>query len=382
MKPKAPRLLVAVAVLSLLATSVARADDDGRGENESANRTTIAVFGDWPYSAELLQSAPLLVDSINSDPKVRLVLHVGDIHSGSMPCTGVGLDPTPAKAVPGWNQGIFDIFQQFKDPVVYTPGDNEWTDCHKNKEFATGAPLLELAAVRNLFFPTPGVTIGGRKKKVASQALVDNHQFPGDAQFVENVLWEESRVVFVTLNVPGSNDDGLPWTGGAGNPFLDETARMAEVLGRDAANLRWLDRAFDLAESDDARGVLIGLQADMWDPAAIVPGGDGLNNYDALVQEIATRARHFGRPVLLINGDSHLFETDKPLSAAFYADPATVGDFHHVGYAVDNFTRITVQGSTNKPGEWLRLTIDPHSASVFSWENVVYCESTNTACFP
>ena len=38
--------------------------------------------------------------------------------------------------------------------------------------------------------------------------------------------------------------------------------------------------------------------------------------------------------------------------------------------------RITVQGSTNKPREWLRLIIDPRSPRVFSWENVVYCDDT------
>jgi hypothetical protein len=364
---------------------------NGNPIDSSGDAITITVFGDWPYSQALLASAPLLIDSINGDPKVRLVLHVGDIHSGSMPCTGAGLDPVPATSVPGWNKGIFDIFQQFKDPVVYTPGDNEWTDCHKTKQFTSGAPLKELAAVRGLFFANPGVTLGGRKKQVISQSQVSADN-PTDAQFVENVLWEESRVVFVTLNLPGSNNDGLPWKGGSatvpGNypfpppPFLDETARKQEVKDRSAANLRWLDRAFDLAEADNAKGVLIGIQADMWDPAAIVAGGDGLDGYDAFVQELAKRTKEFGLPVLLINGDSHLFEADHPLSAAFYSDPATVGDFHHVGYPVENLTRITVQGSTNKPGEWLRLTIDPRSSTVFSWSNVVYCESTNTSCFP
>ena len=38
--------------------------------------------------------------------------------------------------------------------------------------------------------------------------------------------------------------------------------------------------------------------------------------------------------------------------------------------------RITVEGSTNKPREWLRLTIDPRASQIFSWENVVYCDDT------
>jgi len=64
-------------------------------------------------------------------------------------------ESTAGRLVPGWNQGIFDLFERFRDPVVYTPGDNEWTDCHKKKEFSSGAPLNELAAVRGLFFANP-----------------------------------------------------------------------------------------------------------------------------------------------------------------------------------------------------------------------------------
>src|SRR5215471_12648942 len=192
--------IIAAALCGVLIAHNANADNGTPINTGSANPLTLAVFGDWPYSQALLDAAPLLIDSINSDPKVRLVMHVGDIHSGSMPCTGAGLNPLPATAVPDWNQRIFNIFEQFKDPVVYTPGDNEWTDCHKVKESQSGAPLKELAAVRGLFFPEPGVTIGGRKKRVVSQALVPSPGHATDEEFVENVLWEESRVVFVTLN--------------------------------------------------------------------------------------------------------------------------------------------------------------------------------------
>src|SRR5262249_10453777 len=159
-----------------------------------------------------------------SDPDVSLVLHVGDIHSGSMPCTGAGLLPRPAGSNPIWNYGVFGLFQQFDAPLVYTPGDNEWTDCHKAKQLNSGGPLKELAAVRALFFPEPGYTLGGQKKRVSSQAEVDDPAHPDDAQFVENVMWKQAQVIFVTLNVPGSNNDGLPWTA----PFTDEHARLAE----------------------------------------------------------------------------------------------------------------------------------------------------------
>jgi len=347
----------------------------------SANEETIAVFGDWPYSQSLLAAAPLLLESINSDPKVRLVIHVGDIHSGSMPCTGADLNPLPATSVPHWNEGIFGIFEQFKDPVIYTPGDNEWTDCHKTNQGTSGDPLKELAAVRNLFFANPGYSLGGQKKRVISQALNFDPMHPSDAQFVENVMWEESQVVFVTLNVPGSNNDTLPWNGGSrtvpGNapystsnpfvpPFLNEPARAHEVSERDPANSRWLARAFALAEANNAKAVMVIIQADMWDSTA------ALSAYQPLVFQLGDLSLHFGRPVLLVNGDSHLFEVDNPL-----ASPGSViGQIHKYPNAVPNLTRITVQGSTNVPHEWLRLTIDPRSHDVFSWTNVIYCDQT------
>jgi hypothetical protein len=359
-------LVILAAIGLLLSTPIANAGNSNLINTGPANPLTLAVYGDWPYSLDLLAAAPTLIHSINSDPKVRLVMHVGDIHSGSMPCTGAGLDPRPATSNPEWNQGIFNLFAQFKDPVVYTPGDNEWTDCHKTKEGSSGAPLNELASVRSLFFVHPGQTLGGREMEVETQAKEFDRAHPSDAQFVENVMWERSQVIFVTLNVPGSNNDTLPWSGGTG-AFLNEAARQQEVAERTAADIRWLQAAFEEAREEHVKAVLIGLQANMWDPEALVPGGDGLNAYKPIVQTLADLSVLFGRPVLLINGDSHLFEVDQPL-----ADPSSATGVIHGTQAVPNLTRITVQGSTNKPSEWLRLTIDPRSPQVFSWENVVY----------
>jgi len=279
-------------------------DVGSTGASDAQGRAaTLAVFGDWPYSLDLVAVAPLLIGSVNSDPDVSAVIHVGDIHSGSMPCTGAGLNPRPAGSNPIWNYGVFGLFAQFNAPFVYTPGDNEWTDCHKTKQFSSGAPLNELAAVRQLFFPEAGVTLGGAPMHVLSQAQVSDPAHPTDAEFIENTMWRQANVVFVTLNVPGSNNDGLPWT----SPFTDETARLAEVAKRNGANTRWLQRAFQLASQVQAQGVLIALQADMWDPAALLPNGDGLGGYTGFVRTLAGLAISFNRPVLLINGDSHTF---------------------------------------------------------------------------
>jgi hypothetical protein len=308
---------------------------------------------------------------VNSDPDVSLVLHVGDIHSGSQPCTGAGLNPVPAGADPTYNQRVFALFERFQQPFVYTPGDNEWTDCQKTKEFSSGAPLNELASVRNLFFRYPGFTLGGQKKRVSSQAVDFDRVHPADRGFVENVMWHDHDTVFVTLNLPGSNNDGLRWAA----PFTDEAARAGEAARRTLADIRWLDAAFDSAEREHAKAMVIGVQADMWDPAATVAGGDGLGNYTIFVHELAQRSLRFGKPVLLINGDSHVFFSDRPL-----ADPNSATGRIHGAPAVPNLTRITVQGSTTAPAEWVRLTVDPDSATIFSWQNVPYCKDPLTSC--
>ncbi|HET6375790.1 MAG TPA: metallophosphoesterase, partial [Methylocella sp.] len=360
------KLLLLMALLAAAASHSATA-----GESHGNEKLTIAVFGDWPYNQNLLNNAGLLTGSINSDPDVSLVIHVGDIHSGSMPCTSAGILPPLTASNPGWNQAVYFQFQQFKRPVVYTPGDNEWSDCHKTKELASGSPLKELASVRSLFFARPGKTLGLEDKDVLSQAKYFDSAYPSDAEYVENVMWEDGKTVFAIVNMPGSNNDTLPWTNG----YENEALHAQEVANRTAAAIRWLKAAFGLAESRNSRAVVIALQADMWDPEALAPGGDGLSAYTPFVQQLAALSLRFGKPVLLLNGDSHKFGSDRPL-----ADPnSSTGVIHHTP-AVPNLTRITVQGSTNKPAEWLRLVIDTRTPGVFSWQNVVFCKDPLGSC--
>jgi hypothetical protein len=360
-------VLVAIAAAALAPRiSTARAD--------GSSTVTLAVYGDAPYGATngdttQLALTPAFIASVNSDPDVSRVLHVGDIHSGSDHC------------YQSYNQTVFDVWAGtdttysgagFQDPLVYTPGDNEWTDCNKAKEgggtggdsyydtsqsgHLPGDPLDNLAIVRSLFFPVAGQTLGANPAQVTSQAQVGPKKY---RSFVENVRWEQDGIMFVTVNLPGSNNDSLPWFG------LPVTERqLDERVLRTAADLQWLNDAYALAESHGDKGLLIQTQADMWDPAAVVAGGDGLDQYNTVVGRIAKLTRDFAGQVLLINGDSHVYESDHPLSSS---DP--LYQIHPVGYSVPNFTRITVHGKTT-PLEWLKLTVDPASPQVFSWSRV------------
>jgi len=358
------------ALLACNAAGTAALAHDDHDDNDGP--LTLAVFGDWPYSQNLLDNAHLLRNSVDGDPDVSLVIHVGDIHSGSMPCTSAGILPPIPSSSPGWNQAIYFQFQQFDDPLVYIPGDNEWSDCHKSKQFSSGAPLKELASVRQLFFARPGVTLGQHVRRVRTQAEYFDPAFPTDSQFVENVMWDASRVVFATFNMPGgSNNDTAAWSGS----FADPIAQAREVAERGGANLRWLQAAFDHARDTRARAVVIMLQADMWDPEAIAAGGAGLDQYTPFVRALASLTLQFKRPVLLLNGDTHLFLTDQPL-----ANPSSPTGVIHKTPAVPNLTRVVVQGSTNAPAEWLKLKIDPRKTQPFSWLNIPYCSDPAITC--
>jgi hypothetical protein len=367
---------------SLLSTTMAFADDGDALNKGSANVLTIAAYGDAPYGTTPTDTAefaatPAFIDSINNDPKVDLVMHVGDIHSGKQYCTDT------------YDGAVFDLWQAFKDPLVYTPGDNEWSDCHKVAEgggvynaathnidyvlgangqpvdYANGDPVANLALVRSIFFPDPGHTLGGRNKRVLSQADHCDRQFRSDAKYVENVMWEQSKVVFVTLNIPGgSNNDQDVWYGAP----TASVAQLTEASERTAADLRWLDKAFAQAREDRVEALVIQTQADMWDPEK---GAAHLTGYEPFVKSIAEHTRSFGKPVLLLNGDSHVYLSDNPLSASEALNAM------HPGYNVANFHRIVVHGSTF-PLEWLRLTVDPRATAAngpnafgpFSWERV------------
>jgi hypothetical protein len=173
-------------------------------------------------------------------------------------------------------------------------------------------------------------------------------------------------VQFGVVHVVGSNDGQATWFTDRRDPvsgaLVPETPaetglRVREYVAREAATLDWIDRIFDRAEARHAAGVVLGMQADMWDG-----GPESQTAFVPIKAVIADRAARFGRPVLLLQGDSHLLKVDRPAGM-----PA-------------NLTRVVVQGSTNVPHEWLRLTIDPGDAGVFACENVVFGSGAVTPC--
>jgi hypothetical protein len=349
-------LALGAAMVALVVVAVSAAADN-------PNTLTLAVYGDAPYGTANADTAefaatPAFVTSINNDASVQEIVHVGDTHSGSQKCAVA------------YDQSVFNLWTAYRDPLIYTPGDNEWSDCTKPKElpgsdFATDPqmPLTQLGEIRSIFFAHPGQTLGQNPMQVTSQANAFDPAHPADAQFVENVMWEQSKTMFVTLNLPGgSNNDIDPWfSASTPNP-----AQPLEMAARTAADVRWLNAAFAKAEADNAHSVVIIGQADMWDTSD-APAHQ--TNYEPIIETMASNTTTYGKPVLYFNGDSHVYRSDNPLqqgSTCYTESASCTKDAwgQHPYYDVPNFHRIVVHGSTF-PLEWLKLTIDPRSA----WEN-------------
>jgi hypothetical protein len=317
------------------APASAAAQDDG---------FSYAVIGDRPYGAAKLAEMPRLIAQINADPAVSLVIHLGDIEAGS----GTG-------CLDAYFASIKSLFDTFEDPFVYTPGDNEWTDCHKYlKNNGLNTPTERLQAVRNLFFPTPGQTLGLNPRHVASQA-----SDPGNSAYVENATWTQGNVVFATVNIQGSNNDLAPWFADPATDmpanYLDYPTQEEESAARAKADSTWIAQAFDHAARTKARGVVLAFQADMWDPAEPTWSG-----FDKLVEQIGTLAAAFGGPVLLLEGDSHVWRVDAPFTTGAVITPTSTlfSALHPTPPVAPNVTRHVVDGS-GSPTSYTRLTINP-----------------------
>jgi len=292
---------------------------------------SFAVIGDVPYGTADEQRFPAFIAGINADPDVRTVTHLGDIKSGSTTC-----DDTRFANV----RRDFDLFTA---PLVYTPGDNEWTDCHRANNGGY-QPLERLAAVRSLFFDRPGHTLGA-DMTVASQATQG---------YPENVRWSRAGISFATLHVVGSDNDLEPWTG------LGDTAptqqQVTEERRRMAATIANLRQAFATARADHSRIVVLQQQADMFDDTVPAPSYDDYAAFKPLVRALVEESSDFDGHVYLFNGDSHRFRQDTPLAAG-----SRWLSFYGVEGAAANLTRVTVDGSDRGETDWLKVTAQPVS---------------------
>ncbi len=285
---------------------------------------SFAVFGDAPYAGDDRIRVERLIEEINGE-ELAWVIHVGDILW--FPCSDAVYEDRLA------------LFGRIRHPLVYTPGDNEWVDCWEPR-LGGYRPLERLARLRQVFFPRPGRSLGGRPLAVETQADDPVHR-----EFVENVRWLHGGVVFATLHVPGSANATVAFPGRT--PADDEA-----VAKREDAAIAWLRETFAAAEERSALAVVLAIHAEMSLPAP--PGDPARRGFERLIEAFEREIAGFGGEVVLVHGDDHAFKVDRPL--------ATRAD----GPPLGNLTRLEVQGSPDIG--WVRVTVAPGPPISFTFE--------------
>jgi hypothetical protein len=302
----------------------------------AAERFSFTAIGDMPYREAHFPHFERLIARINAAGPTFTV-HVGDIKNGVSFC-----DDDVYRRMRG-------LFDRFEAPLFYTPGDNEWTDCHRigPADRSASDPVERLQHLRNVFFP--GNISLGRNPAPLERQSTD----PRFTKFVENAHWRHSGVHFATVHVVGSN-----------NNLQRNQAAVNEYAERNTANLAWINTTFDRAEAAKAPAVVIVLHADPW--WELDGREDQRSGFTDTIRLLKDRSIRFGKPVLLIHGDKHRFIVDKPL--------------YQNRQLIYNATRLMVFGDREVQG--VMITVDADDPDVFSFRTLTVPENIEPFAAP
>ncbi len=308
-----------------------------------AQSFSFGLWGDMPYKkAGDEAKMPALLRSIGGSD-IAFSIYNGDIKDGSSACS----DEVYTQALA--------MFGQLRQPVVYVPGDNEWTDCHR-KNNGGFDPLERLDHLRKVMIPSMD-SLGQRQMEVSRQGKLGE-------KYVENTRFHHRDITFVTLNIPGSNNNRVLDEQECSNKSVRSPSQCeaanAEYLARDAANITWLREAFAKAVAMKSRGIVVVMQAD---PGFDLPETDsvdeskaaGVSGYRRYVDALVQETEYFDGQVLLVHGDTHFFKVDKPLYS-----PAKL---------LPNLTRLQTFGSPSI--HWVRVVVEPKTQHVFNIQPVI-----------
>ena len=328
------RLAIAAAATAAVTASVIAVPSSPASAEDRGGGYTIGLWGDQPYNAAGIAAEASVVADINKQELVFTVFD-GDIKAGKN--SFCGTDPGT-----GYNPytNAQSMFGSIKWATIYTPGDNEWTDCDRISNGSLD-PNVQLALIRSMFF-SDDESLGQDPLDLTQQS----------AQFPENARWEHDGVTFITVHAPGT-DNNAPQFDAAGNMLTPDgkittdptkqNGNLAEYTARNAANLAWLQSGFDFAKKRGSKGVMVIQQADMWNSPI---NSDPVVHYADEKAALARLVAGFSGQVALINGDSHVMTVDNPLD-------------------LPNFTRVVTPGDTQHG--WVRVDVNAKSPAVFTF---------------
>jgi len=323
---KLRKTLIAIAALAILSAGLA-----SPRPGYAAEAFEFVALGDMPYKLPKDYARfDRLIAAINKI-KPAFSIHVGDTKAGNTPCSDEAL------------KKVKDQFMTFAGPLIYTPGDNEWTDCHRKKA-GEYDPRERLAFVRKLHF-SEAKSLGRKPMPLTRQSDVGKYK-----DMVENARWVHGGILFATVHVVGSN-----------NGFERNPASVKEYFGRNEANLAWIEETFAIAKRDKRDAVVFAFQAN--------PKFDkrhrGNSGFGDTLKAFVKGAKAFAKTVLLIEGDQHIFIVDQPLKTKL-----------HKGERLENVYRLQVMGS--REVQAVRVGVHPGDPVVFSFRPLIVKENINS----
>lgn len=278
-----------------------------------------ALIGDLPYNLLEVHVLEAVFESFDAD--LDFAVHVGDIKASWEPCTDALLDRRVA------------LLESSPVPLVYVPGDNEWSDC-AGAQAGRFDPLERLEWLRRRAF---GTATAGPQQPVAPVARLpaleslERHsdRFPGGLP--ENLRWTHRRVRFVTLNVPGGNNglnvEGLP---------------RSHWERRTGANAQWLLDTYRIAAEESAAAVVVIAHANpRFGATRRRPWST--DGYAGLRSRLHDASNGFHGPTLFLHGDTHR---------------------HRVERITPKLLRVESFGSPFSD-RWVRIDVDPGAGEPF-----------------
>jgi len=336
--------LAAIAALFLVTSTIGLAGATDKDDDRYGETYAIGLWGDLPYNdAQALTGVPNLIADMNAQ-KLAFTAHDGDLKAGNSIANSVSVTTCKDEL---YTQAL-GYFNALKAPAIFTPGDNDWTDCDRPSNGAFNS-LERLNYERQVFFSKP-FSLGKRRLKQAVQA----------APYVENRRWTLGGVTYATLNIQGSC-----------NNLCDTAPDPAEYAARNTANIAWMQKAFEVAKKRNSAAVMFitqgdpgwdltdGTRAPLRDPKTLVETDGQPDGFKDFLLALRTEVIAFRKPVAYVHGDSHYYRVDKPfLNAA--------------GQRLENFTRVETFGNNAANGlndvQWLKVIVDPDSREVFSYQ--------------
>jgi hypothetical protein len=343
------RLLALASSVPVLAMGARSAAAQPGSAPAASGGFAFGVLGDMPYTRRQEEEYARVLAQIDARD-LAFVAHVGDMVGDPRPHER---DPKASRQ-PATDENyayVLDTFRSCRHPLILTLGDNDWADVVEFKSVQVD-PLERLAKVRSLFYADPSRSLGARTIALESQAGDAEH-----AAYIENRMWSHRGIAFATLHIIGSNDNSRR------TPEL-----LAEHQKRKAANLAWLRKAFARAKADGSLGLVLITHANpgfenFW-PASYIgryfrmfhgtklPSPVPASAYDDYVRVLAEEVESYGKPTLLLHGDTHLFRIDKPLFSAKTRRP------------FENFTRVETFGWPDS--HWVQVAVDPANPELFA----------------